>query len=93
MVPRPDTADVVYGGCFGGRFARADQATEQFRQIRPYPQAQDAMPESALRFRVQWNFPVELSPHDPLTMYYGSNVVHRTRGTRAGRAGTSSVRT
>jgi hypothetical protein len=37
------------------------------------------MPESGLRFRVQWNFPVELSPHDPLTMYYGSNVVHRTR--------------
>ena len=79
VVPRPDTADVVYGGCFGGRFARADQATEQFRQIRPYPQAQDAMPEAGLRFRVQWNFPVELSPHDPLTMYYGSNVVHRTR--------------
>ena len=22
---------------------------------------------------------MELSPHDPLTMYYGSNVVHRTR--------------
>ncbi len=79
VVPRPDTADVVYGGCFGGRFARADAATEQFRQIRPYPQAQDAMPESGLRFRVQWNFPVELSPHDPLTMYYGSNVVHRSR--------------
>lgn len=79
VVPRPDTADVVYGGCFGGRFARADQATEQFRQIRPYPQAQDAMPENRLRFRVQWNFPVELSPHDPLTMYYGSNVVHRSR--------------
>ena len=78
VVPRPDTADVVYGGCFGGRFARADAATEQFRQIRPYPQAQDAMPEEKLRFRVQWNFPVELSPHDPLTMYYGSNVVHRT---------------
>ena len=79
VVPRPDTADIVYGGCFGGRFARADQATEQFRQIRPYPQAQDAMPENELRFRVQWNFPVELSPHDPLTMYYGSNVVHRSR--------------
>lgn len=79
VVPRPDTFDIVYGGCFGGRFARADQATEQFRQIRPYPQAQDAMPEEGLRFRVQWNFPVELSPHDPLTMYYGSNVVHRTR--------------
>jgi photosystem II stability/assembly factor-like uncharacterized protein len=79
VVPRPDTSDIVYGGCFGGRFARADRATEQFRQIRPYPQAQDAMPEEELRFRVQWNFPVELSPHDPTTMYYGSNVVHRTR--------------
>lgn len=78
VVPRPDTADVVYGGCFGGRFARADRATEQFRQIRPYPQAQDAMPEDELRFRIQWNFPVELSPHDPLVMYYGSNVVHRS---------------
>lgn len=75
---RPDNPDVAYSGCFGGRLARYDDRTQQFRQIRDYPQEQGGMPESGLRYRIQWNAPIVISPHDPNILYHGSQYVHRT---------------
>jgi photosystem II stability/assembly factor-like uncharacterized protein len=75
---RPDDPNIVYSGCFGGRLARYDRATEQFRQIRDYPQRQGGMPERELRYRFQWNAPIVLSPHDPNVLYHGSQYVHRS---------------
>ncbi len=75
---RPDNPDIVYSGCFGGRLARYDRSTEQFRQIRDYPQRQGGMPERELRYRFQWNAPIVLSPHDPRVLYHGSQHVHRS---------------
>lgn len=78
VVVRPDNPDVAYSGCFGGRLARYDNASQQFRQIRPYPENQGGMPESALRYRIQWNAPIVISPHDPDVLYHGSQYVHRS---------------
>ncbi len=75
---RPDNPNIAYSGCFGGRLARYDRSTEQFRQIRDYPQRQGGMPERELRYRFQWNAPIVLSPHDPRVLYHGSQHVHRS---------------
>jgi len=75
----PANPEVFYSGCFGGRLARFDQSTEQFRQIRDYPENMAGMPESELRFRVQWNAPITTSRHDPEVLYHGSQYVHRSR--------------
>jgi photosystem II stability/assembly factor-like uncharacterized protein len=75
---RSDNPNITYSGCFGGRLARFDLASEQFRQIRDYPQRQGGMPERDLRYRIQWNAPITLSPHDPLLLYHGSQYVHRS---------------
>ena len=75
---RPDDPNIVYSGCFGGKLARFDRRTEQFRQIRDYPQLQDGSPARDLRYRIQWNAPIELSPHDPGILYHGSQYVHRS---------------
>lgn len=75
----PANPDIFYSGCFGGRLARFDQSTEQFRQIRDYPENMAGMPESELRFRVQWNAPITTSRHDPEVLYHGSQYVHRSR--------------
>ena len=64
---------------FGGRLARFDNQSLQFRQIRPYPENQGGMPESGLRYRIQWNAPIVISPHDPTVLYHGSQYVHRSR--------------
>ncbi len=76
---KPDDQDIFIAGCFGGRLARYNRRTEQFRQIRPYPERQDGAPERELRYRIQWNAPVLFSPHDPDVLYHGSQVVAVSR--------------
>lgn len=75
---RPDNPNVAYSGCFGGQLARFDNQSLQFRQIRDYPENQGGMPESGLRYRIQWNAPILISPHDPTVLYHGSQYVHRS---------------
>ena len=31
-----------------------------------------------LKYRFQWTFPIEISPHDPHTMYVGANVLFKS---------------
>jgi len=76
---KPDDPDIFYAGCFGGRLARYDRTSEQFRQIRPYPEENAGMPESELRYRIQWNAPITASRHDLDVLYHGSQYVHRSR--------------
>ncbi len=76
---QPGNPDVAYSGCFGGRLARYDNASQQFRQIRDYPENQGGMPESGLRYRIQWNAPILISQHDQSVLYHGSQYVHRSR--------------
>lgn len=71
----PTDPAIVVSGCFGGRLARYNRRTEQFRQIRPYPERQDGAPERELRYRIQWNAPVLFSRHDPDVLYHGSQYV------------------
>ena len=75
----PRDPAIVVSGCFGGRLARYNRRTEQFRQIRPYPERQDGAPESELRYRIQWNAPVLFSRHDPDVLYHGSQYVAVSR--------------
>lgn len=75
---KKDDPDIYYAGCFGGRLSRYNRRTEQFRQIRMYPEENGGMPESKLRYRVQWNAPITTSEHDPAVLYHGSQYVHRS---------------
>ncbi len=79
VLVHPSDPDIFIAGCFGGRLARYNRRTEQFRQIRPYPERQDGAPERELRYRIQWNAPVTASPHDPDVIYHGSQYVAVSR--------------
>ena len=75
---RPDNPDVVYAGSYGGYLSRKDTRTGIERNINPWPlnpmghDAQDA------KYRMQWTFPILISPHDPNVLYVGSSVVFRS---------------
>ncbi len=75
---RPDQPDVVFAGSYGGLLTRTDTRTGLSRNVNPWPL--NPMGHSAidLKYRFQWTFPIVLSPHDPNTLYAGSNVVHRS---------------
>ncbi|HEU4878553.1 MAG TPA: hypothetical protein VFT21_03840, partial [Gemmatimonadaceae bacterium] len=74
-IARPDT---VYGSC-KGQFSRLSLTTGQEKQYWVGAQSIYGMPGKDLIYRFQRVSPMEASPHDSRTLYYGSQYLHRTR--------------
>jgi hypothetical protein len=81
---RPDNPNVVFGGAIGSGFGngllwRYDHGTVTRHNITVWPEV-IGMGEGAeaLKYRFQWTFPVELSPHDPNVLYVAGNRVFRS---------------
>jgi len=75
---RPDNPDIVYAGSYGGYLTRKDVRSGFERDINPWPL--NPMGHSAIdaKYRMQWTFPIVISPHDANTMYVGSSVVFKS---------------
>ncbi len=74
----------VYGGGIGtgtghGRLLAWNPETRQTRNITVWPEVHGfGAGAESLKYRFQWTFPVEFSPHNPDVLYVCSNVVHRS---------------
>ncbi|WP_353217623.1 hypothetical protein [Sandarakinorhabdus sp.] len=78
-IPKIDDPLVVWGGC-KGQFSRVDLRTNMNEQ--QYWIGSESLYGSNpkdLRFRFQRVAPMEVSPVEPMTVYYGSQFLHRTR--------------
>ncbi|MGQ0703101.1 MAG: WD40/YVTN/BNR-like repeat-containing protein [Gemmatimonadales bacterium] len=79
----PDLAQphLVYSASQGGNIVLTDTRTGDQRSIHPYPRrvgsAGDSLAEHKYRFN--WNAAIALNPSDPRTVYFGGNVVFRSR--------------
>jgi len=79
--PRTGT---VFGGGIGtgpghGRLIAWNPQTGHKRNITVWPEVHGmGVPASQLKYRFQWTFPVEISPHNPDVLYICSNHVHRS---------------
>lgn len=78
IAPKPGEPDVVYAGSYDGYLTRYDHRTEQERDVNPYPDNPMGYGAEGAKYRFQWTFPIVVSPHDPNTLYAGSNVLHRS---------------
>jgi len=77
-VPKPGDANLVYSNC-KGRFGLYDRRTGQEAQYYVgFENIYGANPRD-LQFRFQRVVPIHVSPHDPNTVYHGSQYVHVTR--------------
>lgn len=80
-VPDLSAPYLVYSASQGGNIVLTDLRTGDERSIHPYPNrvgsAGDAIENHKYRFN--WNSPIVLSPFDPKTVYFGGNVLFRTR--------------
>lgn len=80
-VPVPGRPNLVYSNSQGGNIMLTDTATGGVRRIHPYPKivgsAGDAIVDH--RYRFNWDSPIQISPHDPATVYFGGNVLFRSR--------------
>jgi len=78
IVARPDNPDIIFAGSYGGYLTRKDIKSGFERDINPWPL--NPMGHSAIdaKYRMQWTFPIVISPHDPNTLYVGSSVVFKS---------------
>ena len=78
IMPHPVNPDTVYGSC-KGQFSRMSLRTGQEKQYWVGAQSLYGNAAKDLIYRFQRVSPMEVSPHDPRVIYYGSQYVHRTR--------------
>jgi photosystem II stability/assembly factor-like uncharacterized protein len=75
--PDPRDPEIVYAGDHNGHFTRYDGHDGQVQNISPWFGARAHAPAD-LKHRFPWTAPMQLSPHDPNTLYLGGEVVFKT---------------
>ena len=79
-VPIPGSEHEVYTNLQGGVPFHVNANTGVVRSIHPFPKitgsAGDAIENHKYRFN--WDAPIEISPHDPNTVYFGGNVIFKS---------------
>jgi len=80
-VPVPGQPNLVYSNAQGGYFRITDTKTGQTRSIEPYPLMVGSVGQGMYqaRYRFNWDAPIVTSPHDAATVYWGGNVLFRSR--------------
>ncbi|MFU8852758.1 hypothetical protein ACNAW0_17485 [Micromonospora sp. SL1-18] len=76
-VPKPGEPNIVYGNC-KGEFSVYDFNTGQERNYWVGAYSMYGHAPSDLPNRFQRTSPIEISPHDPGTVYFGSQYLYRT---------------
>ena len=77
IIPAPDNPQIVYGGC-KGQFSRLDLNTNDEMRYWIGAQSLYGNPGIDLILRFQRVAPMEVSPHKPYMVYYGSQYLHGT---------------
>jgi photosystem II stability/assembly factor-like uncharacterized protein len=77
IMPNPIRPDTVYGAC-KGQFSRMDLHTGQEKNYWVGAQYLYGYNPKNMKYRFQRVAPMEVSPHDPRVIYFGSQYVHRT---------------
>ena len=78
IIPHPTKPNIVYGSC-KGQYSYMNMETGQSKNYWVGAQSLYGNEPPDLLLRFQRVSPMEVSPHDPEVLYYGSNKVHRTR--------------
>ncbi len=78
IIPNRTNPDIVYGSC-KGQFSRMNLKTGEERQYWVGGESLYGNGGATLTYRFQRVSPMEVSPHEAATIYYGSQYVHRTR--------------
>jgi len=79
IAPKPGDPNIVYAGSYGGHIDRNDHKLGQNRQVVAWPENAIGQAGKDVKYRFQWNAPIVISPHDPNTIYHGSQILLRSR--------------
>ncbi len=76
--PDPVDPNIVWGGCYAGVVERYDARTRMSRSVSVWPERTMGANAGQVKYRMNWTFPIAISPHDHNTVYVGSQHVHET---------------
>ena len=82
-IPDPRDPNVIWAsgtgsGGIGGSVDVMNLTSGHFRRVEIWPDSPLGGPAADAKYRFNWTFPLHISPHDPNTIYAGSQFVHRT---------------
>jgi photosystem II stability/assembly factor-like uncharacterized protein len=78
IVPDPVIPEIVWGGCYTGQFTKVDYRTGHQRTVKVWPESSYGAAAKDVKYRINWTFPIVISPHDHNKVYVGSQYVHQT---------------
>ena len=78
VAPHPENPNIVYAGSYSGFLTRYNHSTGERRNITVYPDNPMGHGVKDMKYRFQWNFPIEFDPFDSKTLYVGSQHLHKT---------------
>jgi photosystem II stability/assembly factor-like uncharacterized protein len=75
----PDLTDpnVIWATCYGNKVTRYDHRLGRARSVSPWIMTLDSEPNK-VKYRAHWTPPLALDPFDQQTVYYGTQVIHKT---------------
>ncbi len=76
LAPDPKNNDIVYGGSYDGFLTRYDHQRKAARAINVWPDNPMGHGVEDMKYRFQWNFPIQFSAFDQSKLYTFSNHVH-----------------
>jgi photosystem II stability/assembly factor-like uncharacterized protein len=79
IAPDPLDSNIVYGGDTYGGLHRFDRRTGQSQDITPWPLGAFGQPIARRTYRFTWTSPLVFDPLDGHTLYYGAQMLLRTR--------------
>jgi photosystem II stability/assembly factor-like uncharacterized protein len=78
MTSSPLNPDISYGANYSGSMDLRDRISGRSMSLDIWPLEPMGHDAKDARYRFQWTYPIIFSPHDPRTMYVGSNVVFKS---------------
>jgi photosystem II stability/assembly factor-like uncharacterized protein len=78
QIPDPVDNNIVWGGCYAGVTERFDAKSGFSRSVSVWPDRTMGANAGEVKIRMNWTYPIAISPHDHNMVYVGSQYVHRT---------------
>ena len=80
IVVHPGNSNVVFSGLpsGGGCLIRYDHSTGQTRNVTVWPESMWGYGAKDMKYRFQWTFPIQFSPHDSNVLYVAGNLLFRS---------------
>ena len=76
-IPDLSNPDIIWATCYGNKVTRFDNRLGQARSVSPWIMTLDSEPNK-VKYRAHWTPPLALDPFDQKTVYYGTQVIHKT---------------